>query len=91
MANNTLVQFRMDKDLKNRLEEILDDMGLTLSAAMNLYAKAIVNSARIPFEIKASSHYPNAATRKVLDEAMEGIGMSKPYSDMEEMKRDLNA
>lgn len=91
MASTALVQFRMDKELKAQLEEMLADMGLTLSTAMNLYAKAIVNNARIPFDIKAPSYYPNAATRKVLDDAMQGVGMSKRYSDMEEMKRDLDA
>ena len=91
MATTSIVQFRMEKELQTRLEELLADMGLTMSAAMNLYAKAIVNNACIPFDIKASSHYPNAATRKVLDNAMRGVGMSKRYSDMEEMKRDLDA
>ena len=91
MASTTLVQFRMDKELKAQLEEMLAEMGLTLSAAMNLYAKAIINNACIPFDIKAPSYYPHAATRKVLDDAMQGVGMSKRYSDMEEMKRDLDA
>ena len=90
MASTALVQFRMDKELKAQLEEMLAEMGLTLSAAMNLYAKAIINNACIPFDIKVP-YYPNAATRKVLDDAMQGVGMSKRYSDMEEMKRDLDA
>ena len=91
MPSTVTVQFRMDKDLKDQLDTLLADMGLTVSTAMNLYAKAIVNQARIPFDIKASRYYPNAETRKVLDDAMAGIGMSKRYSDMDEMRRDLDA
>ncbi|MBQ8698143.1 MAG: type II toxin-antitoxin system RelB/DinJ family antitoxin [Schwartzia sp.] len=91
MSSTVTVQFRMDRELKDQLEAMLTDMGLTVSTAMNLYAKAIVNQARIPFDIKASRYYPNAETRKVLDDAMNGIGMSKRYSDMEEMRRDLDA
>lgn len=91
VSSTVTVQFRMDRELKDQLEAMLTDMGLTVSTAMNLYAKAIVNQARIPFDIKASRYYPNAETRKVLDDAMNGIGMSKRYSDMEEMRRDLDA
>ena len=55
MSSTVTVQFRMDKDLKDQLDTMLADMGLTVSTAMNLYAKAIVNQARIPFDIKASA------------------------------------
>lgn len=91
VSSTVTVQFRMDRELKDQLEAMLTDMGLTVSTAMNLYAKAIVNQARIPFDIKASRYYPNAETRKVLDDATNGIGMSKRYSDMGEMRRDLDA
>ena len=55
MPSTVTVQFRMDKDLKDRLDAMLADMGLTVSTAMNHYAKAIVNQARIPFDIKATT------------------------------------
>lgn len=53
MSSTVTVQFRMDRELKEQLDAMLADMGLTVSTAMNLYAKAIVNQARIPFDIKA--------------------------------------
>ena len=91
MSSTVTVQFRMDRALKEQVYTLLADMGLTMSTAMNLYAKAIVNQSRIPFTITAPHYVPNAETCHVLDDAMNGIGMSKRYSDMNEMKRDLNA
>lgn len=49
----TTVQFRMDSDLKQRLEKIFKEMGLNMTTAMNLFANAVVNQGKIPFDITA--------------------------------------
>ena len=51
--STTIVQFRMDSDLKQRLEKLLKKMGLNMTTAMNLFAHAVVNQGRIPFDITA--------------------------------------
>ena len=54
LSSTVTVQFRMERMLKEQLDAMLSDMGLTISTAMNLYAKAIVRDERIPFEIRAN-------------------------------------
>ena len=86
---NVNVNIRMDSDLKQRFEAFCDDMGMTMTTAFNVFAKKAVREYRIPFEIGAE--VPNADTRKAIEDARKGIGMSKAFSSVEELMEDLNA
>jgi DNA-damage-inducible protein J len=57
MANSTMVNFRMDSDLKARMEKTCKDMGLTLSSAFNMFAVKLTQEQRIPFEVVADPFY----------------------------------
>lgn len=50
-VKTSLIQFRINTDLKNKAEEILNQLGLTFSSAYTLFTKAVVNHGKIPFEI----------------------------------------
>jgi DNA-damage-inducible protein J len=47
----TNVSFRMDEILKRQAETIFDEMGMNMTTAFTIFAKAVVRSGRIPFEI----------------------------------------
>ena len=89
MANTTNVNIRMDADLKRQFEAFCADMGMSMTTAFNIFAKKAVREYRIPFEI--SGEMPNAETRKAIEDARKGIGLSKAYSSVEELMEDLNA
>jgi DNA-damage-inducible protein J len=57
MANSTMVNFRMDSDLKAKMEKTCKDMGLTLSSAFTMFATKVIQEQRIPFEITADPFY----------------------------------
>ena len=42
---------RMDNNLKKNFAEICDSFGMTISTAINVFASAVVNQKKIPFEI----------------------------------------
>ena len=42
---------RMDKELKEKFDELCSDFGMTASTAFTIYAKRVVRERRIPFEI----------------------------------------
>lgn len=84
------IQVRMDSALKKETETALKSMGLSMSTAINLFCRQVVNQGRIPFEIVAPS-IPNAETRKVLDDALAGKNLSRSFSNVDEMWDDLNA
>ena len=45
---------RMDEPLKNQFEALCVDFGMSMTTAINVFAKAVVRERRIPFEITAS-------------------------------------
>jgi len=55
--STTSVTVRMDVDLKKQAETLFDDMGLTMTTAITLFAKAVVRQNKIPFEIAADPFY----------------------------------
>ena len=42
---------RMEKGLKQQFDSLCSDFGMTVSTAINVFAKAVVRERRIPFEI----------------------------------------
>ena len=67
MANVTFC-IRMDEDLKNKFESMCESFGISMTAAINMFATAVVNERRIPFEIRAKQ-----VTREEAKEAFERI------------------
>lgn len=57
MANTTQVSFRIDEDVKQSAERVLNDMGLTMSAAITVFLKKVGREHRIPFELTADPFY----------------------------------
>ena len=57
------ITFRMDKADKQQFERIISEIGLNLSSAFNIFAKAVIKERKIPFELKAEqSPKPNDET-----------------------------
>ena len=86
---STSINIRMDSELKKQFEDFCEDVGLTMTAAFNLFAKKTVREYRIPFEI--SGEVPNAVTKKAIEDAKNGIGISRTFSSVEELMEALNA
>ena len=89
MSEMTNVNIRMDKELKKQFEAFCNDVGMSMTTAFTIFAKKTVREYRIPFEV--SAEMPNAETRKALDDARKGIGLSKAYNSVEELMEALNA
>ena len=49
------LSIRMNDSTKTAFEEFCDSVGLTVSAAVNMFAKIVVRENRIPFEITGST------------------------------------
>lgn len=50
MAKN-LITVRVDPDTKKEAEELFSDLGLTLSAAINMFLKTAIREGGIPFDV----------------------------------------
>lgn len=73
---STSVTVRMDEDLKKQVETLFDDMGLNMTTAFTIFAKAVVRQNKIPFEITADPFY-SEANQKHLREAIAALNAGK--------------
>ena len=44
---------RMDEDLKNDFDTMCNEFGMSMTTAINVFARAVVRQRKIPFEIAA--------------------------------------
>lgn len=63
MAQTTQISFRIDDDVKRSAEKVLDDLGLTMSAAITVFLKKVGREHRIPFELSADPFYAESNIR----------------------------
>ena len=67
-----MLSTRIDHDTKLAFTNVCEDMGLSTSQALKLFAKAVINYGGIPFELKAK--VPNALTASAINELESGSG-----------------
>ena len=81
---NINVTIRMDENLKLQSEELFKDLGLSLSAAINIFIKQAVREQRIPFEIKLNvTHFQQAPDNKAEEISDQLIGSNyQSYKDL---------
>ena len=51
---NINVTIRLDEDLKAQAEALFDDLGMSLTTAINVFVRQAVREGRIPFEVSTS-------------------------------------
>ena len=51
------ISFRVDDEIKKKAERTFHDIGISMSAAINIYLKTVVRENRIPFELSADPFY----------------------------------
>lgn len=54
------VKILVDGNIKREAEKIFDDIGISMSTAINIYLKAVVRENRIPFELSSDPFYSDA-------------------------------
>jgi len=65
-----LISSRIEHELKIEFTKVCDDLGLSPSQAIKLFAKAVINYGGIPFELK--SRKSNATTLKAIQDIEKG-------------------
>lgn len=80
-----IVQVRVESELKKRVEDKLKTMGLNMSTAVNMLLHQIDNQNRIPFTVTGK----DPELLKTIREVEAGKGLSKVYTDPDELYKDL--
>ena len=89
MMAQTNVNIRMDEATKIAFDQFCNEIGLSVSAAFNIFAKTVVREQRIPFEITTA--IPNQETRKAIENVKKGVELSKGFHSVSELMEDLYA
>ena len=87
----TNVNIRMDEDLKREFDGLCNDLGLTMTTAFTVFAKAVVRRQGIPFEI--AKDMPNAETAAAIEEvrALKKDPNKRLYSSFSELLEEVEA
>ena len=85
------IQVRTDAELKKNAQKILEEMGLDLSSAINVYLKQIVLTGSIPFPLRTVNGFTPEQENQILRETDEAVRRGKRYSSAAEMHRDILA
>ena len=84
------ISLRVDDDVKRRAEQVQDDIGLSMSAAINVFLRKVAREHRIPFELSADEL--NAETVEAIQELSRmkaDPGLGKTYTDVDQMMEEL--
>ena len=58
--SQSMINFRMDTELKKGMEQACKEMGLSVTAAFTMFATKVSREKRIPFEIVVDPFYSEA-------------------------------
>ena len=86
MAN---INIRVDDDVKAQAQELFGSLGMDMSTAMNIFLRQSIAFGGIPFVVQQPRF--NAETERAIREARQGIGLSKAYGTVAELREALDA
>ena len=90
MSTSTVnLNIRMEKNLKEQLDELCKELGLTTSTAINIFAKAMVRKQALPFKLSLNTE--NKKTLKAIQNVEDGKNLSRKFKSVDELMEDLNA
>src|SRR3546814_13565390 len=63
MSIKPTTTIRIDQEVKRRATEVFDEIGISMSAGINTFLKAVVREGTMPFEIKTNRSSPQKKCR----------------------------
>lgn len=79
MAKTAMTHARLTPEVKRQAETILKELGISISAAQEIFYRQIIANRGIPFDLRI----PNDKTIQAMEEAREGKG--KKYATVKEL------
>lgn len=82
------ISIRMDDDLKNDVENICSELGLSMTAAFTIFAKKMSREKRIPFDVSIDPFYSDmnmTALHESIDQMEKGKVVVKSLEELEEV------
>jgi len=86
------LQIRIDRDLKEAADEVFSELGLDAATAVRMFFTKVAKTRSIPFKLKVEPEFSPEAEARILaawEESKDPANLSKPYTDVSEMFRDI--
>ena len=87
--SQTLVNVRMDKEVKEEMESTCKELGMTMSTAFNIFARKMAREKRIPFDVSIDPFYSKnniKALNKSDKQLKEGKIITKTLNELKELE-----
>ena len=87
----TLINIRIDEDVKKSMEETCKELGITMSAAFNIFARKMSREKRIPFEVSIDPFYSESNIKALKDSIKhleDGKVVVKTIEELKEMENE---
>ena len=87
----TLLNLRIDEDVKRSMEQTCKELGITMSAAFNIFARKMSREKRIPFEVSLDPFYSESnmkAIQESVKQIEEGKVVVKTMEELEAMENE---
>lgn len=88
MAKTDTLHIRIEPSIKQKAEETLSDLGLSITEAINVFLNQVILHDGIPFEIKKPKY--NKETIQALEDTKNGKNLSKTFNSVDEMFKELD-
>ena len=85
----SVVQIRMDPELRDSASETFEALGLDLPSAICIFLKKAVAVHGFPFDVR--TEIPNDQTLRAMENVEKGVNLSSGFSSVAELMEDLNA
>ena len=84
---------RMDETLKDQFDALCQEFGMTVSTAINVFARAVVRERRIPFEIYSPDDRNTKEIAKIVFDTLRAQAQKNGVSDMslEEINKEIES
>lgn len=88
MAKTDTLHIRVEPSVKQKAEETLSDLGLSITEAINVFLNQVILNDGIPFEIRKPKF--NKETIQAIEDTKNGKNLSKTFDNVDEMFEELD-
>ena len=84
----TLINVRMDEDLKREFDTVCNELGMNMTTAIIIFAKKVTREKRIPFDVSIDPFYSDS-NMKILQRSKEQLSSGqvvvKSFEELEDI------
>ena len=88
MAKTDTLHIRIEPFVKARAEQTLNDLGLSITEAVNVFLNQVILHNGIPFKIEKPKY--NKETIQAMEDVKNGKNLSKTFDSVDEMFEELD-